>query len=97
MEANPSLCARIASDPRISVLNLAVAATSGTIPLHLSGNCERSSILSQPLPDVTSTIEVRAVTLGDLLATAGLTRVDLVKFDIEGAEIEVLRRVLTHS
>ena len=90
VEANPSLCARIASDPRISVLNLAVAATSGTIPLHLSGNCERSSILSQPLPDVTSTIEVRAVTLGDLLATAGLTRVDLVKFDIEGAEIEVL-------
>jgi hypothetical protein len=69
---------------------MAIAATSGTVPLHLSSNYERSSILGQPLPDITSTIEVRAVTLSGFLAAAGLNRVDLVKFDIEGAEIEVL-------
>ena len=50
VEANPSLCQRIESDPRISVFNMAIAATSGTVPLYLSSNYERSSISASHFP-----------------------------------------------
>ena len=36
-------------------------------------------------------VEVRAAKLDDILAEAGVTAVDLLKIDIEGAEYEVLR------
>jgi FkbM family methyltransferase len=90
VEANPALCQRIEPDPRIVVFNLAVASTSGTIPLYLSTSCVSSSILGGPQRNFMGTIEVQAVSLHELLQSAGLDHVDLIKFDIEGAEIQVL-------
>jgi FkbM family methyltransferase len=90
VEANPALCQRIDPDPRIVVFNLAVAGASGTIPFYLSTGSECSSILSGPRPDIMGTIEVQALSLHELFQVAGLDHVDLIKFDIEGAEIQVL-------
>jgi FkbM family methyltransferase len=89
VEANPSLCQQITSDSRMTVLNLAVAARSGSAPLHVSRNSECSSILDEPPPDATGTVHVKAVSLTELLTVIGIGHVDLIKFDIEGAEIHV--------
>jgi FkbM family methyltransferase len=45
----------------------------------------------------TAYIEVAAVTLETLLAKYGLTTIQLLKLDIEGAEIEVIRQMLEKS
>src|SRR5262249_28074732 len=90
VEANPSCCESIQPHPQLAVYNLAIAATSGRLPLHLSANPEASSILTASLSDKYRTIEVDAVRLEEFLKVAGLSQVDLIKCDIEGAEIEVL-------
>lgn len=91
VEANPHLCQAIPPHPNLSVHNLAVAARSGTLPFHLSpDNSEESSLLTSAKSEKSQTIEVEATRLDDLLNRAGLKSVDVIKFDIEGAEIEVL-------
>ena len=89
VEANPAMFDLIPSHPRLRKYNLALAATSGVLPFHLANNSEESS-LARDSRDGERTIAVKAVTFKEFLETAGLERVDLVKFDIEGAEIGVL-------
>ena len=90
VEANPAMFARIQLRPGLTAHNLAIAARSGPIALHVSGNDEASSILDIASASVEHTIEVQAVTLGELVQMLRLDRVDMIKFDIEGAEIDVL-------
>ncbi len=89
IEANPALCQKIKPNPRIEVHNLAVAGRSGPITLYLSASCDASSILTGGRRTVGKT-EVQAVSLDELFRLAGIDQVDLIKMDIEGAEIEVL-------
>jgi hypothetical protein len=72
------------------VYNFAIAATSARLPLYLSTNPEASSLLLTSTNDPYQTLEVDAIRLEEILKLAELNRVDLIKFDIEGAEIEVL-------
>jgi FkbM family methyltransferase len=90
VEANPALCELIKPDSRIVLFNYAVASTSGVIPFYVSASNEASSIVKGSRPDVLRAIDVQAISLPDLLLLAGVECVDLIKFDIEGAEIEVL-------
>jgi FkbM family methyltransferase len=69
---------------------MAIAASSGKLSFHLSVNTEASSILDSSLSGKYETIEAQAICLDEFLNLAGLHHVDLIKFDIEGAEIEVL-------
>jgi FkbM family methyltransferase len=96
VEANPRLCELIRTEPRLKVLNYAVAGKSGKVPFQICGNCESSTILSIELSDVIDTIEVAAITLDELISCERLEHVDLIKFDIEGAEIPVLDSCLTN-
>lgn len=89
-EPNPDMFKRIPHHPRLSAYNLAIAAKSGRVRLQVSGNPEASSILEIPASDLSGTVEVDAVSLEGFLKIAGVEHVDLVKFDIEGAEIAVL-------
>ena len=89
VEANPVLAAGIPSHPRLSVHNLAIAGANGLVTLHLSNNPEASTILKKS--DHASTdVAVEALTLPDFVNLVGVNRIDVVKFDIEGAEIEAL-------
>lgn len=90
VEANPELCVNIPPQPNLTVYNLAIAGSAGKLPLHLSTNPEASTLLTTSTADKYRTIEVDAIRLDDFLKQAGLPSVDLIKFDIEGAEIEVL-------
>jgi FkbM family methyltransferase len=67
----------------------ALGAREGTVDLFVT---ERLSDYSVFPPDAPATVcPVRAVRLADYLAGQGIERVDLLKLDVEGSEVDVLR------
>ena len=86
VEPSPKLFDVIPNIPRISKLQTAVADKSGVMPFHIAPHSVASSLVRAALSD-TETIEVPVCSLADLLAQLKLCRVDLLKVDIEGAEI----------
>lgn len=85
----------------VLVENSAVAAAAGLETFHLVRGHQGSwSSLRPPADDVMSKVDiaqVRTVQLDDYVLQAGLPRVDVLKIDVEGAELSVLegaRRIL---
>jgi FkbM family methyltransferase len=98
VEANPDLAGRLAAESGFSARCCAVAARQGTIPFHIAENDEGSSILNLPSSSECGcvhrqTVQVPAATLDSLIAESGRRRIDLIKMDIEGAEVEVLEQI----
>ncbi len=58
------------------------------MPFHIAPDSVFSSLY--PTSDIVRVIEVRALTLPDLFGLVGVSPLDLLKIDIEGAEIELL-------
>lgn len=74
----------------IVLVNSAAANKEGTTTLYLSAlDNGRHSTYRHGLPGAGS-IDVQAMTIDDFLATEGWPKVDLVKIDVEGAELDVL-------
>jgi FkbM family methyltransferase len=73
---------------RISLLRAAVAGRRGTRTLYEMAETSATSFFGNS-DIVDGAVEVRAVTLGDVLAAARSRPIDLLKIDIEGAEREV--------
>lgn len=90
IEANPQLAHAIPPDPRLTVLNLAVGPESGVLPFFIAAHDERSSLSRMVAGENAEVLPVRVVRLGQLLTDLRFPRVDLIKFDIEGLEVEVL-------
>ena len=67
----------------------AIAETDGSIELHVHPRHGASTRAALAAPTDATTIAT-AVSLSTFLARHGLTRVDLLKMDVEGAEVEVL-------
>jgi FkbM family methyltransferase len=88
VEPSPEPFAAIAETPLISKLQAAAASKSGTVPFHIATDSVFSSLY--PTSNVVRVIEVRAFSLPDLLDLVDARPVDLLKMDIEGAEIELL-------
>src|SRR5262249_33951043 len=81
---------------RFPVWHCAVAATEGPIHFNIAQNDEGSSILNLPVESVYNcvlheTIEVQARKLESLFNEIRAPRIDVLKMDIEGAEVMVLR------
>jgi FkbM family methyltransferase len=74
---------------RISKIQAAVADKSGTMLFHVASESVASSLVRRASSHLES-IEVRVFSLADLLAHGGWSRIDLLKIDIEGAEIGML-------
>jgi FkbM family methyltransferase len=99
VEPSPGPFATIPTTPLITKLAAAVSDKSGIMPFNVSSDSVASSLLD--VANRTNTIDVCAFSLVDLLDHLGWQRVDLLKVDVEGAEIgmlaacpdEVLRRV----
>lgn len=89
VEPTPSLFETMLADSRIDKLHLAVAAENGTADFHVSAQPTASSMHVKP-HDTVSTFTVETRRLDDLVSSLGWSGVDLLKCDIEGAEIEVL-------
>lgn len=88
VEASPSQCGGMVRDRRITPVSAAVAATNGTTQLFESVQSTSSSIMHRP-KSVIGVATVRTVRLDNLVESLGWAVVDLLKCDIEGAELEV--------
>jgi FkbM family methyltransferase len=74
--------------PRVRLVNAAVAAEAGTVHLYSSGRSWEASLY--PRQDLPTRTDVVARTADEIMAALGLERADVIKVDIEGAEVEVL-------
>lgn len=91
VEADPEVYERSYESALVQKLHCAIADFDGTIDLYLSSNPEANSIMVQHSHiDAGRHVQVPAVRLDKLLADHGIQEIDLLKVDIEGAEISVL-------
>ncbi|HWB96580.1 MAG TPA: FkbM family methyltransferase [Bryobacteraceae bacterium] len=96
VEANPSTIPVLQQNldalglPGARVVAKALSAKSGEISFFPAspGRAAYSSLI--PDPDAAAAVTVPAIALDDLLDETGLVRVDFLKIDVEGAEIDVL-------
>jgi len=80
----------IQRDPRLNLLPIAVGGKNQMIAMNVfQGRC--ASVLGEIVADEPVAIQsVEMVTLTELCRRVGVGRIDLLKIDIEGAEIELL-------
>ena len=90
VEANPDVFHSIPGNEVIRKFNFAASDTNGVQPFYLSENTEASS-LRKGSNGLTRLIEVPTKRLDTFLIEALVPSIDLLKMDIEGAEIAVLR------
>jgi FkbM family methyltransferase len=89
VEAMPDLYQRIPIHPHIQKFNFAVSAQDGMARFYVAANQEANSLKADN-PHATTAIETPAIRLPTFMERHGLKTIDLLKLDIEGAEIEVL-------
>jgi len=73
----------------VAVVEAAAADAGGALQLQRAGDSECSSLFETGLE--ASSVAVRATTIDAEVERAGLARVDLLKLDVEGAELRALR------
>ena len=88
VEPDPYLIAQLQANVAglpVAVVNAAVAAESGSATLYRSDTFSWANSL-RPTSPGQSAVTVPCITFDELLADAGISRIDLLKIDIEGAE-----------
>jgi FkbM family methyltransferase len=88
VEASPQLFHRIHSDCLVKKFNYAIAKNNGPATFFISDNPEESSI-GMPAGVANRSITVEGVTLETFLEANQIQSIDLLKVDIEGAEIQL--------
>jgi FkbM family methyltransferase len=79
---------RINGRTNVEIHQLAIADRNGTSPMYLSARSNWHSLL----PTASSqTCEVAVSTLDDFLSDASLNSVDLIRMDVEGYEIKIIK------
>lgn len=91
LEPTPDLFAQIPESLGIRKHRLAVAAIEGPVTLYLSGNAEGHSLLEAHHGGALGAVVVPGTTLSAFFQNQGLAQVELLKVDIEGAEIAMFR------
>ena len=97
VEANPLVFDKTYSSGRVEKLNLAVGDCEGYVSLHLASNPLGTSVYSKHPYSGEETVEVRATTLPKLISDYCGGCLDLLKVNIEGAEIPTLRACDDHT
>jgi FkbM family methyltransferase len=85
-EANPAL----ASTNGITCRNVAISKTNGSVKFSISANPEASTIVSDNTPISETVIPVPSLTLTKFFREADITQADLMKIDVEGAELDII-------
>ena len=91
VEANPTLVAAMPAVEGVKLLNLAVADREGHLRLFIGSNLLGTSVYASHPYASDETVDVPATTLASVIAQHCGGRVDLLKVNIEGAEIRMLR------
>lgn len=78
-------------EPRVEALQLALTAQSGERAMPPAGESQRRSLIPADRQGKNETaVKVKSIALADLLDRYHLSKIDLLKMDIEGSEWEVL-------
>ena len=95
IEANPRLVDKLsrsfANAPNVKIVHAAACATSGTVAFSVATFSGWSSLRPNCTFDVAEQLSVPAITLDDLARREALSRVRLLKLDIEGGEFGALQ------
>jgi len=75
----------------IFAFNVAIYSKPCELFLYSSGSTGTSRTCFTPCSDLSPIARVKAVTLDDFVQREGIERIDLMKVDVEGSEIEVLK------
>ena len=92
IEANPHLALKLQPPPGGTVIHAALSANDGTARFVFRANPEGGSISVHSGDAGNETSEIKAVSLATLLREQGISRIDLLKLDIEGAEFPLLEQ-----
>jgi FkbM family methyltransferase len=88
VEANPALCEKLdGSKQLLKFFNFAVAGKDEMVELNVSGLSVSSTIADSPVPDPKGSVAVAGKTLPTFLKEQNISEVDLMKVDVEGAEV----------
>jgi FkbM family methyltransferase len=74
----------------VVVNRLVASASNGSAKVHFHHDMSCASTVAGFQPDFSAAIETTAIRLDDYVASRLLTRVDLLKIDVEGGELEVI-------
>jgi len=89
VEASPRVFAKIPAGDFVKKFNFAICGRSGAVALNISSNHEVTSLKRLDNWEYIDTIKVEGLSLDEFLKTESIPQIDLLKVDIEGAEIEV--------
>lgn len=87
-EPHPGLYSRIRQSDRISILNAAIASVDAPVEFNISAFAEANSLRALPRSGINSTT-VDGMSFQSFMAAWGIDHINLMKVDIEGAEIEL--------
>lgn len=93
VEALPALYSRIAAGRLMHKYNFAMAGRDERVTLFVSKNPEGNTITGAPAGECGGTVTVEGITLETLMGRVGIDSIDLLKVDIEGAEIALFDAV----
>lgn len=91
------LAHRFQQSPRVHLINSAVSSQSGESTFHVNRDASTNSLLATGEGFATATavttqqIKVRTITLDEFIASNRLPPPEILKFDIQGNELEALR------
>jgi FkbM family methyltransferase len=95
-EPTPHVAAKLRSNldmngfGHVTVSEMAVSESTGDVILYFVEDDGENNILA-PEPGYTASVTVPTVTLDEYVGSNGIGKVDVVKMDIEGAELKALR------
>ena len=89
VEPSPVTFEQIPGTGAVKKFNYAIAGEDGPVALFLSPNSEANSTAHVPTQTVNESVTVEGVTLESFLERNGIESVDLLKIDIEGAEVDL--------
>jgi hypothetical protein len=83
--------AGVAFDVRDALSGFPASVLTGTSGVDLKVDDDGENNILAPEPGYSDTVKVPMITLDKYLATSSIERVDVIKIDIEGAELQALR------
>ncbi len=90
-ESESSLQQIVQRDPRFHYLLTAVGETRGEITMNMTPDCDGSSALDYPGADPSRQRRIPVESIDNLLTEGKIAPPDLVKIDVQGFEMHVLR------
>jgi FkbM family methyltransferase len=90
-EADPALFALLPKLNRVTFHNLAIDGEAGTMELHRTeGYCSSGFYTGQG--NSSGSVIVRKISFEEFVRSQGIERIDLLKLDIEGSELPLLKK-----